>query len=54
MLSYTDGGRTRFLMLPAAEVAAVQAATGRYRAAMAKIEAAGEAGRDALISRLQR
>jgi hypothetical protein len=54
VLSYTEGGRTRFLMLPAAEVAAVQAATGRYRAAMAKIEAAGEAGRDALISRLQR
>lgn len=54
VLSYTEGGRTRFLMLPAADVAAVQAATARYRAALAKVEAAGEAGRAALISRLKR
>jgi hypothetical protein len=54
VLSYTEGGRTRFLMLPAAEVAAVQAATARYRAALAKVEADGEAGRGALISRLKR
>ncbi len=39
-------------MLPAAEVAAVQAATARYRAA--KVEADGEAGRAALINRLKR
>lgn len=54
VLSYTEGGRTRFLMLPAADVAAVQAATARYRAALAKVEADGEAGRAALISRLDR
>lgn len=54
VLSYTQGGRTRFLMLPAADVAAVQAATARYRAALAKVEADGEAGRAALISRLKR
>lgn len=54
VLSYSEGGRTRFLMLPAADVAAVQAATARYRAALAKVEADGEAGRAALISRLKR
>ena len=54
VLSYTEGGRTRFLMLPAADVAVVQAATARYRAALAKVEADGEAGRAALISRLKR
>lgn len=54
VLSYTEGGRTRLLMLSAADVAAVQAATARYRAALAKVEADGEAGRGALISRLKR
>lgn len=54
VLSYTEDGQTRFLMLPAADVAAVQAATARYRAALAKVEAAGEAGRATLISRLKR
>jgi hypothetical protein len=54
VLSYTEDGRTRFLMLPAADVAAVQAATARYRAALAKIEADGESGRAALINRLKR
>jgi hypothetical protein len=52
VLSYSEGGRTRFLMLPAAEVAAVRAAVERYRAAQAKLEAQGEAGRAALIGRL--
>lgn len=54
VLSYTENGRTRFLMLPAQEVAAVQAATARYRAALAKVEADGEAGRAALVNRLKR
>jgi len=54
VLSYSQGGRTRFLMLPAQDVAAVQAATARYRAALAKIEADGEAGRATLINRLKR
>ena len=52
VLSYSEGGRTRFLMLPAAEVAAVRAAAERYRAAQARVEADGEAGRAALIARL--
>ncbi len=52
VLSYSEGGRTRFLMLPAAEVAAVRAAVERYRAAQAKLDADGEAGRAALTARL--
>jgi len=52
VLSYSEGGRTRFLMLPAAEVAAVRAAVERYRAAQAKLEADGEAGRAVLTARL--
>jgi len=52
VLSYSAGGRTRFLMLPAAEVAVVRGAVERYRAAQAKLEANGEAGRAALIGRL--
>ncbi len=52
VLSYSERGRTRFIMLPPGEVAAVRAAVERYRAAQAKLEAAGEAGRTALITRL--
>lgn len=52
VLSYSDAGRTRFVMLPAGEVTAVRAAVERYRAAAAKLEADGDAGRAALISRL--
>ncbi|MGH3452360.1 MAG: DUF6788 family protein [Haloechinothrix sp.] len=52
VLSYSEGGRTRFVMLPAGEVAAVRAAADRYRAAQAKLAAEGEAGRAALIARL--
>ena len=52
VLSYSDAGRTRFVMLPADQVAAVRAAVGRYRAAAAKLEADGDAGRAALITRL--
>ena len=52
VLSYSERGRTRFVMLPAAEVAAVRAAAERYRMAQAKLEAEGEAGREALIARL--
>ena len=39
-------------MLRAGEVAAVRAAVDRYRAAQAKLEAEGDAGRAALIARL--
>jgi len=52
VLSYSERGRTRFVMLPAAEVPAVRAAADRYRTAQAKLEAEGEAGREALIARL--
>ena len=36
-------------MLPAGQVAAVRAAVERYRAAQAKLETQGEAGRAALL-----
>ena len=52
MLSYSEAGRTRLLTLPAAEIAAVRAATERYRDALSAVEAQGEAGRAALIARL--
>lgn len=52
VLSYSEAGRTRFVMLPAEEVAAVRAAVQRYRAAQAKLETDGEQGRAALIGRL--
>ncbi len=52
VLSYSDRGRTRFVMLPDAEVAAARAAVERCRAAQAKVDSAGEAGRAALIARL--
>ena len=52
VLSYSERGRTRFVMLPQAEVAAVAEAVDRYRAAEAELAAAGEAGRAALIGQL--
>lgn len=52
VLSYSEQGRTRFVMLPAAQVAAVRAAVERYRAAQATLEAQGEAGRAALLAEL--
>ena len=52
VLSYCDAGRTRLLRLPPSQIAAVQAATERYRAALGAVEAQGEAGRAALIARL--
>ena len=50
-LSYSEDGRNRTVMLGAAEVAAVTAAVGRYRSARARLEAAGNAGLAALLSR---
>src|SRR5659263_538238 len=43
VLSYSEAGRTRFVMLPAGEVAAVRAAVERYRAAQAKLAAVSAA-----------
>jgi hypothetical protein len=50
VLSYSEAGRTRFVMLSPVDVAAVRAAVERYRAAQASLEAAGEAGRAQLIN----
>jgi hypothetical protein len=52
VLSYSERGRTRFVMLPPGQVASVRAAVERYRAAQAKVEEAGEAGRAALVAEL--
>ncbi len=52
VLSYSEGGRTKFVMLPAAEVVAVRAAAERYRAARSRVEEQGSAGLAELIARL--
>ena len=52
VLSYSQGSRTKFLMLPATEVAAVRAATERFRAAKARLEEQGNAGLAELQARL--
>lgn len=52
VLSYSEAARTRLVQLPASEVAAVRVAVGRYRAERARLDAQGEAGRAALVSRL--
>ncbi len=54
VLSYSEGGRTKLLMLPAEEVAGVAAATERYRAAKARLEEQGSAGLAELVERLGR
>jgi hypothetical protein len=52
VLSYSEGGKTHFVMLPAGEVAAVRAATRRYQQAKARVEDEANAGLDALIARV--
>src|SRR5712671_2778607 len=52
VLSYSEGGKTRLLMLPADQVAAVRAATARYQAAKARLEEQANAGLDALVAQL--
>lgn len=51
VLSYSEGGRTRLLRLPAEQVASVRAATQRYRARRQRLEADGQAGRQTLVAR---
>ncbi len=51
-LSYSDHGRTRTLVLPVAEVAAVAASIERYRAAVAELDQAAQAGITTLADRL--
>lgn len=53
VLSYSQGSKTHFLMLPAAEVAAVRAATERFRAAKARLDSQAEAGLAELAARLR-
>lgn len=50
VLSYSDQGHNKTVMLTAAEVPAVRAAVERYRAAQAKLETAGNAGLALLLS----
>ena len=54
VLSFSEGGRTKFLMLPAAEVEAVRAATERFRAAKARLEEQANAGLAELVGMLGR
>ena len=51
VLSYSEGGRTRLLTLPADQVAAVRAATERYRIRRQRLEADGQAGLEMLVTR---
>jgi len=52
VLSYSERGRTRFVMLPPGEVAAVTAAAERYRAEKARLERLAADGLAALVARL--
>ncbi len=52
VLSYSEGGRTRLVMLPADRVSAVRAAVERYRAARSRLEEQANAGLAALIAQL--
>jgi hypothetical protein len=52
VLSYSDAGRTRFVMLPAEHVAAVRAATERYRTMKAQLQAQADAGLAELVAAL--
>jgi hypothetical protein len=51
VLSYSQGGRNRTVMLDPTDVAAVTAAVGRYREALARTESRGNAGLAALLAR---
>lgn len=51
VLSYSEGGRNRTVMLAPDDVAKVRAAVERYRAAQADLEAEGNTGLSALLAR---
>src|SRR5664279_6464362 len=51
VLSYSEGGRNRTVMLAAEEIDLVRAAVARYRAAQAKLEDEGNAGLAVLLTR---
>lgn len=52
VLSYSEAGRTRFLMLPAELVAAVRAATERYRRLKTRLQEQGDEGLAELVATL--
>lgn len=52
VLSYSEGGRNRTVMLSADQVAPVRAAVERYRAAQAKLEVQANAGLAVLLNRV--
>lgn len=54
VLSYSQAGKTRFLMLPPDQVGAIQTATARYQAAKARLEEEANAGLAVLVARLSR
>lgn len=54
VLSYSQGSKTRFVMLPEAEVQEVRQAMLRYKAAKASLEERAEASLKELITRLKR
>ena len=49
-LSYSDAGRTRALMIDAADLAAVRRSVERYRQARAKLDGEADAGLATLIA----
>ena len=51
VLTYSQDGRNRTVMLDAADLASVSAAVARYRAALARLEEVGNAGLAALLAR---
>ena len=50
VLSYSEGGRNRTVMLAPEEIAKVRDAVERYRAAQSDVEAEGNAGLAALLA----
>jgi hypothetical protein len=51
VLSYSQSGRSRTVMLDPDDVPAVRAAVERYRTAQARLEASGNAGLASLLAR---
>jgi hypothetical protein len=51
VLSYSDQGRNKTVMLAAEDIEKVRAAVARYRAAQAQVEEQGNAGLAALLTR---
>jgi len=52
VLSYSEDGRNRTIMLASDQVGPVRAAVDRYRVARAKLEVAGNAGLAGLLTRV--